>query len=45
MDKLKKIKTLLADIGMPSAQQSDLCALTILALANLREIGGFSLIP
>lgn len=42
MDKLKKIKTLLADIGMPSAQQSDLCALTILALANLREIGGFS---
>jgi len=42
MDKLKKIKTLLADIGMPAAQQSDLCALTILALAELREIGGFS---
>jgi hypothetical protein len=42
MDKLKKIKSLLADIGMPPAQQSDLCALTILAMANLREIGSFA---
>lgn len=42
MDKLKIIKSLLADIGMPSAQQSDLCALTILAMANLKEIGSFA---
>ena len=42
MDKLKKIKSLLADIGMPPAQQSDLCALTILAMANLKEIGSFA---
>lgn len=42
MDKLKKIKSLLADIGLPSAQQSDLCALTILAMANLKEIGSFA---
>ena len=42
MDKLKKIKSLLADIGMPPVQQSDLCALTILAMANLKEIGSFA---
>lgn len=42
MDKLKKIKSLLADIGTPPAQQSDLCALTILAMANLKEIGSFA---
>ena len=42
MDKLRKIKSLLADIGMPPAQQSDLCALTILAMAGLKEIGSFA---
>ena len=42
MDKLRKIKSLLADIGMPPAQQSDLCALTILSMAGLKEIGSFA---
>ncbi|WP_288966300.1 BsuBI/PstI family type II restriction endonuclease [uncultured Porphyromonas sp.] len=35
MDKLKDIKELLVTIGMPKAQQSDLCALTVLAMADL----------
>lgn len=41
MDKLETIKKLLADVGMPDKQQSDLCALTMLALANLKENGSF----
>uniref|UniRef100_A0AB33JLP3 BsuBI/PstI family type II restriction endonuclease n=2 Tax=unclassified Prevotella TaxID=2638335 RepID=A0AB33JLP3_9BACT len=42
MDKLSRIKILLLDIGMPTAQQSDLCALTILAMANQKEGDNFS---
>lgn len=35
MDKLETAKSLLADLGMPPKQQSVLCALTLLAMANL----------
>ncbi|WP_449022101.1 BsuBI/PstI family type II restriction endonuclease [Prevotella jejuni] len=42
MDKLKKIKKLLADVGMPPNQQTDLCALTILAMGNLTEVSSFA---
>lgn len=41
MDKLNTIKELLKNIGMPVAQQSSLCALTVLALANLKEDDSF----
>ncbi len=41
MDKLETIKNLLADVGMPDKQQSDLCALTMLGLANLKEGDSF----
>ena len=41
MDKLETIKKLLADVGMPDKQQSDLCALTMLGLANLKEGDSF----
>lgn len=42
MDKLETVKKLLADVGMPERQQSDLCALTLLGLANLNEEDTFS---
>ena len=41
MDKLETIKKLLADVGMPDKQQSDLCALTMLGLASLKEGDSF----
>lgn len=41
MDKLETIKKLLADVGMPDKQQSDLCALTMLGLANLKVDDSF----
>lgn len=34
--KVSAIKSVLAAIGMPKAQQADLCALTILSMANLK---------
>ena len=34
--KVSVIKSVLATIGMPKAQQADLCALTILSMANLK---------
>ena len=37
MDKIERIKILLKDIGMPVRQQADICALTILAMANLKK--------
>lgn len=37
MDKLDKIKELLALIGMPQKQQSVLCSLTLLAMAGLKK--------
>lgn len=41
MDKVSSVKGLLKAIGMPQAQQADLCALTILAMAGLREDAPF----
>lgn len=41
MDKLETVKKLLADVGMPERQQSDLCALALLGLANLKENDSF----
>lgn len=41
MDKLTTVKKLLSDVGMPEQQQSDLCALTLLGLANLKEGDSF----
>ena len=35
MDKIEKVKKLLEGLGLPKRQQSDLCALVILSLANL----------
>lgn len=37
MDKKTCIKHLLSVIGMPKAQQSDLCALVLLAMADIKE--------
>ncbi len=41
MDKIEIIKRLLETIGMPKAQQSNLCALTILAMGNVKPAGMF----
>lgn len=41
MDKIEAIRKLLADLGMPVAQQSDLCALTILAMGDTKETDNF----
>lgn len=41
MDKLKTAKDILANIGMPQQQQSDLCALALLGLAKLKENDAF----
>lgn len=37
MDKLETAKSLLKQIGMPVKQQSRMCALTLLAMANVRK--------
>lgn len=37
MDKVTKAKQILKAVGLPNRQQSDLCALTLLALANIRK--------
>lgn len=37
MDKIKTIRALLSNIGMPQKQQADICVLTILAMANLKK--------
>lgn len=37
MDKLESVKELLGRINIPSKQQSTLCCLTLLAMANLRK--------
>ncbi|WP_075565323.1 BsuBI/PstI family type II restriction endonuclease [Ihuprevotella massiliensis] len=42
MDKISSVKHILRAIGMPTAQQSDLCALTVLAMANLKEVDSFA---
>lgn len=41
MDKLTTAKKILSDVGMPEQQQSDLCALTLLGLANLKGDDSF----
>ena len=40
--KVSIIKSVLAQIGMPKAQQADLCALTILSMANIKPKGRWS---
>lgn len=42
MDKIEAIKKLLADLDVPVAQQSDLCALTILAMGGIKGEDNFS---
>lgn len=37
MDKLNRIKGVLEVVGMPKAQQSDLCALVLLAMAGMKS--------
>lgn len=37
MDKLETAKSLLKEIGMPAKQQSRMCALALLAMANVRK--------
>lgn len=37
MDKIEQVRKLLKAIGLPQYQQSNLCALTILGMANLKE--------
>lgn len=41
MDKPTTAKKILSDVGMPEQQQSDLCALTLLGLANLKGDDSF----
>ena len=41
MDKIEIAKDLLGKIGMPTAQQSTLCCLTLLAMANVKKDGTF----
>lgn len=41
MDKIEITKRLLARIGMPSKQQSQLCCLTLLAMANIKPSKSF----
>ena len=41
MDKIELAKDLLERIGMPIAQQSTLCCLTLLAMANIKKEGTF----
>ena len=36
MPKIEEVKAFLADIGMPKAQQSDICALSMLAMAGIK---------
>lgn len=43
MDKINIIKQLLKEVGMPIKQQSDLCSLTILAMAGLHENDKFTI--
>ena len=38
MNKLDEAREILKEIGMPKAQQSDLCAYTLLALLQLMNI-------
>ena len=35
MDKIERVKKILEEIGLPKRQQSDMCALVILSLANI----------
>ena len=42
MDKLETAKSLLKQIGMPKKQQSRMCALTLLAMANVRKSTAWS---
>lgn len=42
MDKLTRIKQILNTIGMPKAQQADLCAYVILAMAELKTNTSFA---
>ena len=37
MDKVKKIKELLGILDLPKKQQTDICTLTILSMANLKK--------
>lgn len=37
MDKVNQIKGLLKALGMPTKQQADICALTILSMANIKN--------
>ena len=41
MDKLDHVKYLLDQIGMPPAQQSTLCCLTLLAMSDVKKDGSF----
>lgn len=42
MDKLTRIKSVLEFIGMPKSQQTELCALTVLAMANIKPKTSYS---
>lgn len=42
MDQLTYAKKVLSDIGMPKQQQSDLCALSLLALCDIKDHESFS---
>jgi hypothetical protein len=43
MDKIERVRKLLKDIGMPKRQQTDLCVLTILGMANLKKTTKWSM--
>lgn len=37
MDKIERVRTLLKEIGLPQYQQSNICVLTVLGLANVKK--------
>ncbi|MBR1793593.1 MAG: restriction endonuclease [Bacteroidales bacterium] len=43
MDKIKTIRELLRTLGMPKKQQSDICVLTVLGMANLKKFSKWSM--
>ena len=37
MNKIEEARSILKDLNVPVKQQSDMCCLTLLAMANLKE--------
>ena len=42
MPKIEEARAFLEEVGMPKAQQADICCLTLLAMANLKTEDGWA---